>query len=134
MTEAGNLPVTFTEKLYFYYGGREGVPVRQERVSNPPSQALRGLPGFPLGAGGGSRGQPRTCVRACVRAWERESSRGGPARGGARGAAGGAAAAHRLLAPGPPAREPRVVQPGPRLIVLVSRRPKMAAALEAPGL
>lgn len=73
----------------------------------------------------------------CVRAWIRAGGRvhgAGRRGGGARGAAGWAAGTRRPLRSGPPSRARRVVPPGPRLIVLASRRPKMAEALEAPGL
>ncbi|CAI9170094.1 unnamed protein product [Rangifer tarandus platyrhynchus] len=96
-----------------------------------------GLPGSPRVPAWGWWGQPRAAedVRACVRgAWERESPRGGPAGGAHEARRAGQRERTASSRPGPPARAPRVVQPGPRLIVLVSRRPKMAAALEALGL
>lgn len=71
-------------------------------------------------------------MRACVRGSGEPTGRAG---GGARGAAGGAAWER---APPPRARPfARAASgsawPASRLIVLVSRRPKMAAALERPG-
>lgn len=122
--------VLFHEELRLYWAWAGWAPTPPGAGLEPVIPDRRGLPGSPRRAGGGGRGQPRTCVRACV--WA--SPRGGAAGGAARGAAGGAAGARRVLAPSPPARARRMVRPGPRLIVLSSRRPKMAAALEAPGL
>ena len=76
-------------------------------------------PGLHFGPVGVAGGQLKTCVRACVRTCVRAFVRACVRGGGATGREALAASEWFSRA---------------RLIVLASRRPQLAAALEAPGL
>lgn len=111
-------------------GGAGGGPHSSRGGARSCHPTPAGSPRVPASGRPGQRGQPRTCVRACVRASPRGGAAGGPRAARRAGQRARAASSRR----DPPARARRMVRPGPRLIVLASRRPKMAAALEAPGL